>query len=438
MQVRFWFNNGGGEVYYNASWLSNVVIDSGSPFHGLPTSGAVTVGVYEAAFYPPPNWLDDMYFAPRITLANGTTLFMVRNIDGDLYSQFEVNNWTANPQLFFTDYGNRDWYFRPTSQVQRAGVSFTTDWAYHGNTNSFNPDTELIPGFGGATFRNISYATTTTVIYIMTEKSFGLLEGESATMDLRVAWSTNGTSGWTEEFMPFAWITNLVLDSGAKFHGLPLAGKHTVDLWQANWRQPLDIGGQPLTNDVHVFYAPRMQSVLGNQSYTTEVTWVVAALTNAADGSSNNYPVAPQFFGSSPINQDYFYLHHWTPGGLVDGIPLSWWQKYGLAVTNKAAADNDGDGYNNMEEYLADTSPTNPASYFQNPTNLAGTGVMQISIPQTSTGRVYDAFFKANLIPEGADWIAEGLNTTGSGSSITLTVTNIGTKGFYRTGVRLP
>ena len=48
-----------------------------------------------------------------------------------------------------------------------------------------------------------------------------------------------------------------------------------------------------------------------------------------------------------------------------DGLPDEWEKKYGLDPKNvaDAAADKDGDGFTNMEEFLAGTDPTDPSSH---------------------------------------------------------------------------
>ena len=58
-----------------------------------------------------------------------------------------------------------------------------------------------------------------------------------------------------------------------------------------------------------------------------------------------------------------------------DGLPWSWKQQFGFDVFDPAVAgtDSDGDGFNNLQEFLAGTDPTNSASYFHI-TNIMRTG----------------------------------------------------------------
>lgn len=127
--------------------------------------------------------------------------------------------------------------------------------------------------------------------------------------------------------------------------------------------------------------------------------------------------------------------------GDVDGIPVSWWDRYGIPEGERVATNNpDGDVDNNYEEFVADTVPTNNASYFvYKITNMTGIGTMQLLVgPPTTNSRVYDAFWCTSLVVQG--WTPLNFNVPGmaDGSSFFLTVTNDAAGRFYRTGVKIP
>ena len=103
-------------------------------------------------------------------------------------------------------------------------------------------------------------------------------------------------------------------------------------------------------------------------------------------------------------------------------------------LVSGAGADPDLDTFENWSEYVADTDPQDSASYFPNATNAT---LQSLVVLQTSTGRTYDVFWKSNLVSTSA-WIATGLNQLGTGSNLTLVVTNVPEANHYRTGVRLP
>lgn len=124
-----------------------------------------------------------------------------------------------------------------------------------------------------------------------------------------------------------------------------------------------------------------------------------------------------------------------------DSLPNGWEMTYFGGPTNTdAAANGDADAALNWEEYVADTHPTNGASYFPNViTNGSGSGILVLQAgPPTTNSRVYDVWWTTNLV-SGA-WTPAGLLVPGqaNGSAVPLSVTNDAPSRSYRTGVRLP
>ena len=103
------------------------------------------------------------------------------------------------------------------------------------------------------------------------------------------------------------------------------------------------------------------------------------------------------------------------------------------------SADPDTDGFTDAEEYIADTQPTNAASFFPRiQLTNAPAGQMSLVIDPTSTGRVYGVYLNTNLLQVPQLWTLIPPEQTGTASALTLTVTNTLPRAFYRTGVRLP
>jgi len=124
-----------------------------------------------------------------------------------------------------------------------------------------------------------------------------------------------------------------------------------------------------------------------------------------------------------------------------DGIPLAWWNRFGLGTNYTADGNNDGDSDSNWEEYVADTNPTNGSSVFTNRvgqwTADATVMILQSGSPTTNS-RVYDVWVTTNLV--APSWSPRQLNVPGAtdGGPVTLVVTNLDSRGYYRTGVKLP
>lgn len=129
-----------------------------------------------------------------------------------------------------------------------------------------------------------------------------------------------------------------------------------------------------------------------------------------------------------------------------DGIPNDYENRYGLGSTvSNSSDDADSDGYLNIDEYIADTIPTNDQSFFCNMiTNynalmLTGDTVRIMIGPPTTNSRVYDVWSATNLMPP-VIWTPHNLDIPGAlgGGPVWVTVTNNPEVRFYRTGVKAP
>ncbi len=125
----------------------------------------------------------------------------------------------------------------------------------------------------------------------------------------------------------------------------------------------------------------------------------------------------------------------------TDGIPNTWWDRYGIIGGARVATNNpDGDGDDNWNEYVADTDPTMVASVFPNLVDAAaGAGVITLQTGPTTNSRVYDVWFSTNLMGAPQTWTRYGLNVPGvNGTNVVLQVTNDVPTRVYRSGVALP
>lgn len=125
---------------------------------------------------------------------------------------------------------------------------------------------------------------------------------------------------------------------------------------------------------------------------------------------------------------------------LHDGIPLAWWERYGLGTNSAASNDDDLDGSINRDEYIFDTVPTNAASVYSNrivAVTMPGNFTIQAG-PPTTNSRRYDIWYSTNLADSG--WQPLNLNQPGAadGGAIMLTVTNHEPVSHFRTSVGLP
>lgn len=121
-----------------------------------------------------------------------------------------------------------------------------------------------------------------------------------------------------------------------------------------------------------------------------------------------------------------------------DQIPNAWEIRHQLnpLESNSPEANADGDWMTDYEEYLADTDPTNAASFFIT-TELTAEAV-SLTVPTSSVDRVYGIYSTETLMDDPQYWASIAQEQTGTGAAITFTITNDSPGASFRTGVRLP
>ncbi len=185
---------------------------------------------------------------------------------------------------------------------------------------------------------------------------------------------------------------------------------------------PGNIDADPLFKDM-----PAGDFHLGSSSLCVNVGTNQTWMNNSEDLDGN-----PRIFGCAVDMGAYEYF-------MPAGIPAEWLARYGLPTNGSMDCwDNDSDGRLNWEEHGADTDPTNGASYFPTVTNVVGIDVLTIAISPSSTGRLYDVFWKTNLLSDEEAWTSTGQTQPGTGSNVTFVVTNADPACYFRTGVRAP
>jgi hypothetical protein len=122
-----------------------------------------------------------------------------------------------------------------------------------------------------------------------------------------------------------------------------------------------------------------------------------------------------------------------------DGIPDGWAQRFGFNPLDATVASGnpDNDPHTTLEEWVADTNPTNAQSYFRilGISNLPPVIVSFLS----SSNRQYTLSYATGLV-NGVTWagVPGQTNVPGTGGLQGLTDTNATSAGFYRIGVMVP
>lgn len=164
--------------------------------------------------------------------------------------------------------------------------------------------------------------------------------------------------------------------------------------------------------------------------------WKVAGINLYLIGSD---PYTGNYLGKISSYRDWIISNIPDYDSNMNGLPDWWETEYGGSATSMVATnDSDSDGFSNLQEYIADTNPTNAASFFEMSGFLASTG--QTVYFTGSTGREYQVFYTTNdLADTNLVWLAAHTNLVwGTGTNSSITVTNVADKAFYRLKAILP
>jgi hypothetical protein len=157
----------------------------------------------------------------------------------------------------------------------------------------------------------------------------------------------------------------------------------------------------------------------------TNLSW----MTNATDLAGN-----PRIVGGGVDMGAYEN----TNGVTTNGIPWAWLLQYGLATDGSVdKLDLDGTGFNTLQDYIANTNPTNAAAYFHI-TSVSNLPPWTVFF-QSSASRNYSLYYSTNLVSGAWTPISSQTNISGNGGMDSLSDTNTGkTQRFYRLSVQLP
>ena len=175
------------------------------------------------------------------------------------------------------------------------------------------------------------------------------------------------------------------------------------------------------TNDWYDAGTPVSATAVPNQFYHF-TGW-------SGDTNSSQNPI------NVAIDKPYSIVANFAKNTTVNGIDHEWLYSHNIA-TNDASETlhSDADGFNNYQEWIADTDPTNSLSYFP-PAGIAQGSSVDISINPTSTGRYYSVHSKTNMLDSAWDFEA---GTNGNGGEVIFSLNDNFNQKFYQTRVTKP
>ena len=286
-------------------------------------------------------------------------------------------------------------------------------------TINIGNNTTLYLGWQGTTY------TTTVKLSGGTDngEGYGVLRGDNATLNGAVILATNSTIGTAGGSLTI----NAVISDGGSGFGFTQVASGTVTLTAANtYTGPTTVNnGATLKCDTSGSLGGGALSINGKVNLNFAGNKTVASLTLAGVAKASGV------YGSSaspapPANQDDARFAG-TGTVTVGGDYSTWAAVYLPADVSNPAADNDGDGMTNQQEYAFGLNPTLGTSVSPITAQLdAVTGNFQYTRRATpaATGLTYTVLTSTNLVAWAAGGATEtGFTTAGNIQTVTVHVT---------------
>lgn len=328
----------------------------------------------------------------KVTSSGGTISFSLNGKDSKIFVAGASQSITINRAYHWpfdgeVDPGDDLWInveAEPIGGTTNAFVAYTTDGGTTWDTAQMTVDSSITT-YDGWHVNMGSFPSETVIQYAV------CVQGESGE-----AWANNGGTDYT-----------VTVNAG----GTPAAVAWTPTSPDNCFGSTVEISYTP--NDGVLSGAAQVELVYG-YFYEDDTNWAGIMMTESAGVWSKEISVPVDclrlefVFSNGDDVWDNNNENNWgvdieqceTEDSNGDGIPDEWASKYGFNPTGASVAnlDSDGDGVNNLSEYLAGTNPNDAASMMAlSPTMRSGGGV-KIAWPVADTGRRYTLLRSTNLV----------------------------------------